>query len=217
MRPAILLFVKHPAPGRVKTRLAASVGAEKAAAIYQKLAERVCLNLPRAARIFIAFDPPERRAEIETWIAPLLERRGGGGLFNEGAPLADAIFFPQSAGDLGRRMALAFDSVFATGCEKVAIIGSDCIELSEDTFASVWRALDEDDAVIGPATDGGYYLLALRRPCAGIFENVAWSSETTLNETLARARELALKVFLLPMKSDVDTERDWERARERLP
>ncbi len=216
MIPAILVFLKHPTPGRVKTRLAAQVGAEQAAAIYKTLAETVCARLPSDARIFIAFEPAEKAAEIEAWISPVLSRRADFGAVEKGDRQPAITFFPQSQGDLGARMALAFDAVFATGCAKAAVIGSDCIELEAATFASAWRALDEHDGVLGPAADGGYYLLALRRPCAGLFENIAWSSDRTLRETLDRARELGLSIFLLPVQNDVDTERDWRRARARL-
>jgi hypothetical protein len=209
MNPAILFFVKHPTPGKVKTRLAARVGAEQASAIYQKLAEKVCELLPHDAQIFVAFDPPEKRSEVEDWIGPLLgDEREASGL----APK----FIAQSDGDLGRRIALGFDEVFAAGHDRAAVIGSDCIDIETNFFETAWCALEGHDCVIGPAMDGGYYLLALRRPCPGMFEKITWSSDSTLLETLQRARELGLNVFLLPLKSDVDTERDWLSVRARF-
>ena len=108
------------------------------------------------------------------------------------------------------------DEVFAAGHDRAAVIGSDCIDIETNFFETAWCALEGHDCVIGPAMDGGYYLLALRRPCPGMFEKITWSSDSTLLETLQRARELGLNVFLLPLKSDVDTERDWLSVRARF-
>jgi rSAM/selenodomain-associated transferase 1 len=206
MNPAILFFVKHPTPGKVKTRLAARVGAEQACEIYRRLAEKVCGMLPRDAQIFVAFDPPKKRREIEKWIGPLLD----------GDSICAPKFIPQSDGNLGKRIVCGFDEVFAAGHDKAAVIGSDCIDIGAKIFDTTWLALDDHDCVIGPAMDGGYYLLALRRACPGMFEKIAWSTDSTLLDTLQRARELGLNVFLLPLKSDIDTERDWLRVRARF-
>jgi rSAM/selenodomain-associated transferase 1 len=197
----ILLFVKYPEPGRVKTRLAASVGALRAAAIYRRLATAVFARLPRDADIVVMFDPPERAAEVEAWL---------------GAMNRPARFLPQSSGDLGTRLERAFDAAFARGEDKVAAIGSDCIDLTCAIFAEMWQALDTHDCVIGPVEDGGYYLVALRKT-APLFRDIAWSEKNVLAQTIARAREHGLRVHLLPTLHDIDTADDWERAEPRLP
>ena len=213
MKHAILLFVRHPTPGRVKTRLSARLGAERAAAIYRQLAEKVCELLPREGQIFVAYDPPEKRPDIEKWLSPRLGDPAG--KTTSTAPDSPR-FFAQNGDDLGAKITRAFDEVFALGFEKIAIIGSDCIEIDAKIFDTTWCALDGHDCVIGPAGDGGYYLVALRKPSPGLFEKIKWSTDSSLLDTLQRARELGLNVFLLPQKNDVDTERDWERARVRM-
>ena len=199
MRRAILLFVKYPEPGRVKTRLAATVGAEVAARIYRRLVAAVIELLPDEEELVVAFDPPEQRAEIVAWLGAALAGRR-------------AVFLPQAAGDLGARLEQAFAETFALGFENVAVIGSDCIELTPATFAATWQALGSHDAVLGPSTDGGYYLLALREPCAALFHGIAWSTETVRAETLARAHSAGLRVLELAELADIDTEADWRRA-----
>ncbi len=199
MRRAILLFVKYPEPGRVKTRLAATVGADAAARIYRRLVAAVIESLPDEEELVVAFDPPEKRAEIVAWLgaAPAGRR---------------AVFLPQAEGDLGARLERAFAETFALGFENVAVIGSDCIELTPATFTATWQALGSHDAVLGPSTDGGYYLLALREPCAALFRDIAWSTDAVRAETLARARSAGLRVLELAALPDIDTEADWRRA-----
>ena len=195
MRRVILLFVKWPEPGRVKTRIAATAGAGRAAEIYRELVARVCAQLPRATPVVVHFDPPERHAEIVAWLAP-------------GLPLP-AGFEPQVRGDLGARLRAAFASAFAAGWEQAAVIGSDCVEITPAIFAEAWEA---EDAAIGPTEDGGYYLLALRREQPALFENIRWSTGDTLDDTLSRAESAGVQMHRLPVLGDVDTEADWARV-----
>lgn len=203
MRRAILLFVKYPEPGRVKTRLAATVGADAAARIYRRLVAAVLGSLPEGGDLVVAFDPPEKRAEIVAWLGEALAGRY-------------TVFLPQAAGDLGARLERAFAETFTLGFENVAVIGSDCIELTPATFSATWQALATHDAVLGPSTDGGYYLLALRQPCAALFHGIAWSTATVRAETLARAQTAGLRMHELAALPDIDTEADWRRAEEKV-
>lgn len=195
MRRVILLFVKWPEPGRVKTRIAATAGAERAAEIYRELVARVCAQLPLATPVIVHFDPPERRADIEAWLAPKLP--------------PSSTFEPQVRGELGARLQAAFASAFAAGWEHVAVIGSDCVEVMPAIFSEAW---DAEDAAIGPTEDGGYYLLALRREQPALFENIRWSTSETLADTLARAGAEGVQMHRLPTLNDVDTESDWMRV-----
>jgi rSAM/selenodomain-associated transferase 1 len=199
---AIVFFVKHPTPGRVKTRLAATVGAERAAEIYRDLVQAIWQTLPRNAEVIVMFDPPERATEIARWLAPLGER---------------SRFIAQSRGDLGARLEDAFARAFDLRPEKVAVIGSDCMELTPAIFDEAWSALDTHDCAIGPTEDGGYYLIALRQPWPELFGGIAWSTDRVFAHTLARADEVGLRVHLLPKLHDVDTEDDWHRLERRLP
>lgn len=203
MRRAVLIFVKYPEPGRVKTRLAATVGAEQAAEIYERLVAEVFARLPDDAEVIVCFDPAERGGEIRRWI---------GGLTGKG-PLR---FLPQAAGDLGERLERAFAEAFALGFGQVAAIGTDCIEIDAPIFDETWTALGEHDVVLGPSEDGGYYLIALAAPCPPLFHGIAWSGASVLADTLARAAAAGLRVHRLPVRLDVDTEEDWRIARRRL-
>jgi rSAM/selenodomain-associated transferase 1 len=195
---AILLFAKAPVPGRVKTRLAATLGATEAAAIYRRLTETVCRRLPCDVAIRVLFDPPDAAAAMAQWLRPLLP------------PLS--AFFPQISGDLGARLAAGFQEAFAAGCDRVAAIGSDCVEITPGLITRAWAELERCDAVIGPTTDGGYYLLGLKAPHPDLFARVPWSTAGVFDATVANARELGLSTALLPTLRDVDTEGDWRAA-----
>jgi rSAM/selenodomain-associated transferase 1 len=179
----------------VKTRIAATAGAERAAEIYRELVARVCAQLPLETPVIVYFDPPERRADIEAWLAPKLPQ--------------SSTFEPQVRGDLGARLQAAFASAFAAGWDHAAVIGSDCVEITPAIFSEAW---DAEDAAIGPTEDGGYYLLALRREQPALFENIRWSTSETLADTLAQAKAASIRMHQLPTLNDVDTESDWMRV-----
>ena len=192
MKSTLLIFIKNPVAGKVKTRLARTVGDAEALRIYHILLEKT-----RAA----ALEAPVNR---QLWYSDQIE-------------IADdwpeQLFDKQvqSGADLGERMGNAFKVAFAQGAEKVAIIGSDCPTLSGAILAQAFAALDTQEAAIGPTPDGGYYLLALRRFEPTLFENIAWSTETVFRETIAAAEKAGLRVAQLPQLSDIDTEADWRQ------
>ena len=197
----VLVFLKNPTPGQVKTRLAASVGDSAAAEIYRRMVEHVCRVLPGDVTPWVLFDPPESRCVLESWLRPLLS--------------PNVKFIPQSHGDLGERLSHAFDAALAVA-EAVAAIGTDCIDINEKTFSDAWDALERSDCVLGPTDDGGYYLIAMKRRLPVVFFDIAWSTEYTLSETLDRACAGGFGVHLLQTFHDVDTESDWKRAKARL-
>jgi rSAM/selenodomain-associated transferase 1 len=189
----LLIFVKYPEPGRVKTRLAKDIGKESAAQIYLGMTETIIRNLSESERYKTAvfFDPPERKREFESW----LQRR------------VDNLF-PQEGESLGERMSNAFTKVFSLGAEKAIVIGTDCVEVSEETISQALYALEAMDLVLGPAEDGGYYLLGLKKPEPDIFHDISWSTELVLDQTLRKAEEKGLKFQLLKTLRDVDTVSD---------
>jgi rSAM/selenodomain-associated transferase 1 len=197
----ILLFLKFPEPGRVKTRLAQSVGYIRAAEIYHKMVAHVVSSLPANDPVTVMFDPPDAETAMRAWLAPIR---------------ASFRFAPQCAGDLGARLTAAFHSAFIGGAQKVAAIGGDCLDLDTASFEATWHALDTHDAVIGPATDGGYYLIASSRALP-LFDSISWSSPSVLAQTLALAEKNRLRVHLLPTLHDIDTGDDWQRIQARLP
>ena len=204
----ILVFVKWPDPGRVKTRLAASVGDSEAVAIYRHLVERliVILDGVPAEEIRILFDPADREADFRNWFESKFSTYA-----------AALTFEAQNSGDLGDRLSGAFQSAFKKEPRTHAVaIGTDCIEIDEDTFSRTWEVLRNGfiDAVFGPATDGGYYLIGLNAMQPALFQEIPWSSEATLAASLDAAESAGLRTFLLDEKSDVDTLADWEAALE---
>lgn len=184
-----MIFVKYPEPGRVKTRLAQDLGKQRAAEIYKGIAENVILRLSKSSnyKTIIFFDPPEMEKEVRNWL-------GGDG--NQ--------FFPQRGNSLGIKMLNALKQVFINGASRVVIIGTDCIEIAEDIVSQAFKALNVVDVVIGPAEDGGYYLLGLKRLIPEIFYDIEWSTELVLHQTIKRLNANQLNFKLLKTLKDVD-------------
>jgi len=184
-----MIFVKYPEPGRVKTRLAQDLGKQRAAEIYKGIAENVILRLSKSSnyKTIIFFDPPEMEKGVRNWL-------GGDG----------NRFFPQGGDSLGIKMLNALKQVFINGASRAVIIGSDCIEISEDIVSQAFKALNVVDVVIGPAEDGGYYLLGLKRLIPEIFYDIEWSTELVLHQTIKRLKANQLNFKLLKTLKDVD-------------
>lgn len=194
----IIVFLRAPQPGFVKTRLAAAIGAEAACAAYRQMVEQV-LPVVRAVRLptELRFTPDDAREEIKAWAAPGWETQ------------------PQGAGDLGARLTRAFEAAFASGASRAIVIGTDCPSLAASDLRAADRALRRCDLVVGPAADGGYWLIGLCRPAPGLFDAVPWSTDQVLGVTLHKARQLRLSVELLRILEDIDTAEDWDRVRPR--
>jgi rSAM/selenodomain-associated transferase 1 len=187
----LIVFVKAPRPGTVKTRIARTAGAARACGIYRQLVEAVLGNLASLRCVELRFSPDDALEEIKSW------QRGDW----------DAV--PQGSGDLGARLVRTFEIAFANGAERVAIVGSDCPEVQKADVQVAWKELKSHDVVLGPAVDGGYWLIGLRAPQPELFRDIAWSSDQVLAKTLTRAKSLGLRIQLLRILSDIDTEADW--------
>ncbi len=185
------LFVKAPRPGTVKTRLAQTIGANAAGAAYRTLVETLLAKLVSLDAVVLRFAPDDAAAEIGAWSRPGWSMQ------------------PQGTGDLGRRLEAAFRDGFAAGARSVVIIGSDCPDVSADDVRAAWAALESNDVVLGPARDGGYWLIGLREARGELLEGISWSTDAVLQETLQRARAAQLQVQLLRELTDVDTETEW--------
>jgi hypothetical protein len=123
--------------------------------------------------------------------------------------LAERLRFRQQAcGDLGARLASAAQCAFDDGCSRIAIIGTDCPALDDRIVRRAFDRLEDHDVVLGPAADGGYYLIALRSPCPDLFEGISWGETTVFQSTLARASSLGLTTDLLPTLVDIDRPED---------
>jgi rSAM/selenodomain-associated transferase 1 len=185
--------VKSPSRGRAKTRIAAVVGAARAAEIYRALVERLLQGIAALDRVELHYTPSGARREIRCWLRPGWSAQ------------------PQAAGDLGARLTAAFDGAFAAGTRRVCIIGSDCPEVTAADIHRAWRKLRDHDLVLGPAEDGGYWLIGLGAPQPGLFVGMPWSTSAVLERTVARAGELGLRVARLRTLRDIDTWEDWRR------
>jgi uncharacterized protein len=199
----LVVFVKEPRPGAVKTRLAAAVGDEDAAQLYRAFVETVlAATTPEAGEYerLVFYDPPEAGERMRAWLPSGRLRK-------------------QSAGDVGQRMAACFARCFARGASQVVLAGSDAPALGRAEVRAAFAALAEHEVALGPAHDGGYYLVGLRAPQPALFEGVAWSTASVLDETLVRAAAAGLSVAQLAPLRDVDTADDlrveWPRV-ERL-
>jgi rSAM/selenodomain-associated transferase 1 len=182
-----LVFVRAPEAGRVKTRLAATLGNEGALRVYRRLAEHTVREARSVdAELRIHFTPAGKEHEVRAWL-------GDG-----------ARYLAQAGGGLGERMEEAFRAAFADGAGRVVIVGSDLPGLSAALLRRAFDALDEHPAVLGPARDGGYYLLGMRMIIPGVFDDVPWSTDVVLARTLERMRAAGVEPALLPTLADVD-------------
>lgn len=187
------VLVKAPAPGRVKTRLAAEIGPRRAAELYRHLGALVveaCISSAYATVVW--FSPASARRQVAAWLKSSRV----------------AAFRAQPRGDLGTRLVAALRRHFRDGARRVILIGSDCLGVDAKLVTRALAALDARDLVLGPAADGGYYLIGLRAPAPELFRGIAWSTGAVLEQTLARARQLGLHPALLPTLRDVDTASD---------
>ena len=196
MQNALIIFVRNPVLGKVKTRLAAMLGNEEALKIYNRLLQHthiITQTLPYPKFIFYADYFNENDLwENDSYVKHL-----------------------QHGDDLGSRMANAFSLLFNEGYQQICIIGSDCIELTDEVLRSAFEQLQHHDAVIGPSLDGGYYLLGMSQPIPGIFENKKWSTAEVLPATLETISNNN-SLFLLPQLSDIDTAEDWHQYQKTI-
>jgi uncharacterized protein len=197
-----MVFLKAPREGSVKTRLAAGIGARAAVEIYRQLAEQQLERIPKGWRVEVHYSPIEAGGEMRAW-------------------LGEHAFYPQRGMNLGERLTGAFDGCFARGASEAMAIGGDCPDLDGDALETASSALRKNDVVVGPALDGGYYLIGLRKPTPSLFQRIAWSTTDVLDQTRQRASEGGLSICLLPTKRDIDDVNDWraylaEKAMQRM-
>jgi len=193
--PTILLFLKAPRRGYVKTRLAHTIGPERALQTYRALVEHQFKQLPEDGKIEVHFTPSDADFEMRQWLGDTHH------------------YYPQAEGELGARLAHSVEAAFARGSGMVLCLGGDCPQLGQTHFKQASAALDADhDVVFGPSEDGGYYLIGLKSPQPELFEDIPWSTRNTLDSSLQRAAELGLRVKLLETLYDIDEVDELHRA-----
>lgn len=185
----LIIFVKNPEKGRVKTRLAKSIGEDQALAVYHRLLSYTKeitkkLNCEKAVYYSDSID------HNDLWDNMIYDKH------------------LQQGNDLGERMQDALSNAFASGKKRVVIIGSDCIELESYMIKEAFAVLDNNDVVIGPAKDGGYYLLGMKKFLPTLFENKRWSSEDLLMDTILDLKKMQSSYFLMKTLNDIDTIED---------
>ncbi len=198
----LIIFAKLPRPGEVKTRLGQTVGMREAAEIYRLFAEHAFTLgrqlLERGSRVYVFHDPGSTADEMREWVGPLFHL-----VSQEGATLGD-------------RMHRAFEHTFGEGSKHTVLIGTDVPELDLATLERAFDGLIHCDVVLGPSSDGGYYLIGMSTPAGELFDGVRWSSETVYLETKQRLQGLNLSFTELNVLDDIDTIADYKAYQERI-
>jgi uncharacterized protein len=195
MRRKLIIMLKYPRLGAVKTRLVPALGERRAYALYKSLAQhalgeakQLCGVGEISVEVSIADGPDD--AGVREWLGSGLDVRR------------------QGEGDLGQRMGRAVRDAFAEGASSVVLMGADCPELTAERLAAAFDVLEGTDVVLGPAADGGYYLIGMRRLLPEVFRGIQWGSERVLEQTLHAARAAGIEWRLLDTLSDVDRPED---------
>ncbi len=182
-KKALIIFTRNPELGKVKTRLAATIGNKKALEIYTFLiAHTIEITHKISVDKYVFYS--EKIAFHDAWENNVFRKKR------------------QTGKNLGERMHHAFQELFTMGYEQVMIVGSDIYELSQRDIEEAFTALESHRFVIGPAQDGGYYLLGMKQFYSPLFQNKKWGSETVLQDTLSDLQ--TQNYMLLPVKNDVD-------------
>jgi len=190
----LLIFTRFPVPGHTKTRLIPALGQEGAALLQRHLTEHI-VNLsqqvkrvyPIACQIFYAGGS---QAQMRQWLGTGFD------------------YVEQHSGNLGDRLQAAFQWAFDQGSERVIVIGIDCPFITSELLQTAFNALMEHDVVIGPALDGGYYLLGLNSPNSSYFQDIDWSTAQVYPQTLAKIQHNGDRHYALPPLPDIDSPPD---------
>ncbi|NES68508.1 MAG: glycosyltransferase [Okeania sp. SIO2D1] len=198
----LIIFTRYPEPGKTKTRLIPALGAEGAANLQRQMTET---TVKKANKLFyfISLSVEVRFVGgdlqlIKNWLG------------------SDLKYQEQGMGDLGERMARGFQSAFNRGMKSVIIIGIDCPSLTPEIILQAFTKLTKSDVIIGPATDGGYYLIGLRKITPELFQGINWGTSEVLSKTVAIAQSLKLVIDYLPKLSDIDRPEDLEKSQLKI-
>lgn len=202
MKERLIIFTRYPEPGKTKTRLIPALGADGAATLQRQMTE---YTLARVRQL-----QHQRPTTLEV-------RFAGGDLNLIGSWLGfDLVYQPQGEGDLGTRMMRSLSVAFQDGIDRAVIIGTDCPGLNTDLMALAFEVQLSHDLVLGPALDGGYYLLGLRYFIPELFIGINWGTSEVLQQTVNIAKKLNLCIAYLPQLADVDRPEDlhfWEQTK----
>lgn len=189
----LLFFIKNPEKGKVKTRLASAMGDEMAVKLYRRFLLEMLSTLNRGTFLFyLCFNPENSLKDLKHWLGD------------------HYLYTPQNGENLGERMKNGFAEAFAMSFKRVVLIGSDIPDLPLEFIEEAFTSLKENDAVIGPSLDGGYYLIGFRDKTFSpqVFDGIPWSTERVFEETMKILKQEGLLVHTLPRWRDIDTIED---------
>ncbi|RYM32123.1 glycosyltransferase [Brumimicrobium glaciale] len=189
---ALIIMTKNPELGKCKTRLAKTLGDKKALEIYIKLIDYTA-KIAKEVEADKFIYSTDVLTDSKRWECP------------------NTFFSIQSKGDLGERMNNAVQNVLNQGYEKIIILGSDCAEINSSDINSAFDQLNNHDYILGPALDGGYYLIGMKEVSPTLFHDMIWSTEHVLSDSISRIKAKNSSYFLLEEKSDIDFEEDLKR------
>lgn len=195
----ISIFLKEPVPGKVKTRIADTVGDQKACDIYKSLVAHQVHHLPPNIPVFIHYHGSEEI--MRAWLKQ-----------------ENFSFRLQCNGNLGERLDYAHKSILGSGQFTAMLsLGGDCPYITQDVIEEALSELKSHDIVLGPAKDGGYYLIGMKKYHPNCFTNITWSSEKVLSETIKNIEQSNLTFSLLKELEDIDTIETWHNAIKKYP
>lgn len=198
-KETLIIFTRYPEVGKTKTRLIPALGEEGAAKLQQKLTEDTIQKIsqvPVKCRVYFSGGNEQL---MKQWLG------------------SEYSYYPQSKGDLGEKLITALKETFSEEMEKVVIIGIDCPDLDATLINQAFSQLSDQDLVLGKAEDGGYYLIGLRDCIPELFQGITWGTDQVLQETVAIAEKLGLKISYLPILNDIDTPEDLEQLNFNFP
>jgi rSAM/selenodomain-associated transferase 1/rSAM/selenodomain-associated transferase 2 len=195
-KTSLIVFVRYPWKGKVKTRLAATIGDKKACSVYKIIAENIINEIKQIPNCnkYIFYSVKKEKELIKKWLGK------------------DFYYVNQEGKDLGERMRNAFRIVFGHGAKKVIILGTDIPNLSTANLTNAIKALEKTETVVGPSIDGGFYLLGMKKFYPQLFEDIQYSTNTVLEETIQKIKFSHLSFDLLERLQDIDTEYDLKNC-----
>jgi uncharacterized protein len=201
----LIVFTRYPIPGKTKTRLIPALGAAGAANLHRQMTEHTLAQVRQlradSVAIAIHYAGATTDRELADWLG------------------ADLVYRAQGDGDLGERMARSIKIAVQAGYERVIIIGTDCPGLTTDILRLAFEQLHDRDVVLGPAIDGGYYLIGMQRLIPELFLEISWGTSVVRQQTIEIATKLGLSMGDLPLLADIDRPEDlpiWEQIISRV-
>jgi len=190
----LIIFTRYPESGKTKTRLIPALGTEGAANLQKKLTEYTLTEASKLEVNLRVYFSGGNETLMQRWLGENYQ------------------YYRQRAGDLGKKLIAALEESFTADVAKIVIIGIDCPDLDAAIIKQAVAKLKHQDLVLGPAEDGGYYLIGLRSCLPELFQGIDWGTDMVLKQTVSIAKKTGLNIYYLPMFNDLDTPEDIEKS-----